>query len=60
MQPEIERNLSIPVGVVNPIAEENIWLKGTEDVKEFLMMQELEKSLLDLAVINFIISHFPS
>ena len=50
MQPEMERNISIPVGVVNPIAEEKIWLKGTEDVKEFLMLQELEMSWLDLAI----------
>ena len=43
-------NLLIPVGVVNPLVEEKIWLKGSQDVKEFLMMQELEKNWLDLAV----------
>ena len=46
----MEYNLSIPVGVVNPIAEEKIWLQGSHEVKEFLMMEEFEKSWLDLAV----------
>ena len=50
MQPGFERNLLIPAGVVNPLAEEKIWLQGSRDVKEFLMMEELEQSWLDLAV----------
>ena len=50
MQPGFERNLSIPAGVVNPLVEEKIWLQGSRDVKEFLMMEELEQSWLDLAV----------
>ena len=45
-----DHNLSIPIGFVNPLAGEKIWLKGSEDMKEFLMMEELEKSWLDLAV----------
>ena len=50
MQPGFERNLLIPAGVVNLIAEEKIWLQGSREVKELLMMEELEQSWLDLAV----------
>ena len=50
MQPGFERNLLIPVGVVNPLVEEKIWLQSSRDVKEFLMMEELEQNWLDLAV----------
>ena len=37
-------------GIVHPITEYDIWLRGDSDVKEFLKLEELESCWLDLSI----------